>query len=447
MDWKQLIQAVGPVALGMATKGQHGAVLRGYMSEQDRIADEQRQQQQESQRRRQVGASMSMELMGRLQQETDPVRFEQLRNTITTHADAYGIDPQEFASLPLPSGSDAKLRELTLMLDGLAKGGYDLDQLAETGAVVPMKDGTRIPVSDALKLTRTSPEDASGQMVPAPKKADAAASTDYGRFLARYAKDKGKRADELSAAEELDARKQFQTIDDRPLTTPDPQLATLRGLQIEGQRLRNQKASEPDAPKGDGLPTAVISRVQSRISNFDNLPAVKNTQTMAEAASFAQSLNPNTKNSADDQALIYAYAKAMDPNSVVREGEYATVQRYAQSWAQSIGFDAARVFSNTPFLTPQARQNMKSTILQKFNAARGQYDVIRKSYASQINKITGMDDGDSWLTDYAGAFPGGGSSAAQPFDASTIKPVSSRGGTSQASPGTVKIGRFEVVQQ
>ena len=110
MDWKQLIQAVGPVALGMATKGQHGAVLRGYMSEQDRIADEQRQQQQESQRRRQVGASMSMELMGRLQQETDPVRFEQLRSTITKHADAYGIDPNEFASLSFPDGSADKLK-------------------------------------------------------------------------------------------------------------------------------------------------------------------------------------------------------------------------------------------------------------------------------------------------------------------------------------------------
>jgi len=186
----------------------------------------------------------------------------------------------------------------------------------------------------------------------------------------------------------------------------DPMTASLRQLQIDGQRLRNEQLrTTGTAPKSDNLPPSVLTRVQSRISKFDNLPAVKNTQTMAEAANFAQGLNPNTKNPADDQALIYAFAKAMDPNSVVREGEYATVQKYAQSWAQSMGFDAARMFSNTPFLTAAARQNMKTTILQKFKAAQGQYDTIRKSYASQINKITGGADGDSWLTDYAQAFP------------------------------------------
>ena len=222
MDWKQLIQAVGPVALGMATKGQHGAVLRGYMSEQDRIADEQRQQQQETQRRRQVGASMSMELMGRLQQETDPVRFEQLRSTITKHADAYGIDPNEFAAMPLPDGSADKLKELSQILDGLSRSGYNPDDLAESGAAVKLKNGQTIQVADALRLTQTRPVDASGAMVPAPKRADANASTDYGRFLSRYAKDKGTKVDALTAAEELEARKLFNTIDDR--ATPAPKL-------------------------------------------------------------------------------------------------------------------------------------------------------------------------------------------------------------------------------
>lgn len=36
----------------------------------------------------------------------------------------------------------------------------------------------------------------------------------------------------------------------------------------------------------------------------------------------------------DDQALIYTFAKVMDPNSVVRESEYDTVQRFSQSLAQ-----------------------------------------------------------------------------------------------------------------
>jgi hypothetical protein len=161
----------------------------------------------------------------------------------------------------------------------------------------------------------------------------------------------------------------------------------------------------PEHPAGT-LPPRTQTRVDAKTRGFDSLPIVKTTQKMAEAVSFAQGLDPHTQNPADDQALIYAFAKAMDPDSVVREGEYATVQKYAQSWAQTIGFNASRVFSNTAFLTPQARANMKKTILAKYAAGKSQYDNVRKEYARQIDKITGEPgSGESWLTDYAAAFP------------------------------------------
>ena len=162
-------------------------------------------------------------------------------------------------------------------------------------------------------------------------------------------------------------------------------------------------AAERNAP--EGLPPATMRRVDVKSRAFEALPIVKNTQKIAESVGFANSLDVNTKNPADDQALIYAFAKAMDPDSVVREGEYATVQKYAQSWAQSYGFNAARVFSNTAFLTPEARRNMKATITSKFKAAATQYDAIRQSYTNQINQITGQADGGSYLTDFGAAFP------------------------------------------
>lgn len=162
----------------------------------------------------------------------------------------------------------------------------------------------------------------------------------------------------------------------------------------------------PPAPKtAEGLTARQQQQVQAQARSYDTNQVVKNTQVMSEAVQFANGLDPNTTNPADDQALIYSFAKAMDPNSVVREGEYATVQKYAQSWAESFGFNAARIFSNTAFLTPQARQNMKKTIQARFRAAKGQYDVVRNSFVTKINKITGMGDGEDWLTDYGGAFP------------------------------------------
>lgn len=182
-----------------------------------------------------------------------------------------------------------------------------------------------------------------------------------------------------------------------PKEPKDPEMVAI-AKELAQQRLeagRNKPA----------LPSQSQRRVDMKSKGFEALPLVKNVQKMAEAVSFATSLDPNTKNPADDQALIYAFAKAMDPDSVVREGEYATVQKYAQSWAESFGFNAARVFTNTAFLTPQARKNMKTTITAKFAAGRKQYDNVRRSYSDQINKITGSDDGDTYLTDFGGAFP------------------------------------------
>ncbi|HYE85189.1 MAG TPA: hypothetical protein VEA16_02450, partial [Vicinamibacterales bacterium] len=198
------------------------------------------------------------------------------------------------------------------------------------------------------------------------------------QFYQRYAKEKGYASwADVPTTEQATARKTWMQADDRP---PDPVIAELRELRLEQQR----RAAQASA----ALPPTVQRRVDMKTRAFDSQPVVKKIQTMAEAVAFAENLNVNTANPADDQALIYAYAKAMDPDSVVREGEYATVQKYAQSWAERFGFDVARMFSNTTFLTPQARANMKATIRTKFASAKPQYENIRRQYVKQINQIT-----------------------------------------------------------
>lgn len=143
-------------------------------------------------------------------------------------------------------------------------------------------------------------------------------------------------------------------------------------------------------------------RIDALTKGFDSQPTVRRAQILGESAQFAKGLDPNTKNPADDQALIYNFAKAMDPDSAVREGEYQTVQKYAQSWAERFGFDAKRIFSNTAFLTPLARANMKAAIMERFTASRGSYDALRKSYGT---KLAGMGGDDSDLIDYGAGFP------------------------------------------
>lgn len=149
-----------------------------------------------------------------------------------------------------------------------------------------------------------------------------------------------------------------------------------------------------------GLKPATATAVRSQVSAFKTEPLVQNFATIQEGNNFASSLADTTKNPADDQALIYALAKALDPGSVVREGEYATAQKYAQSWVKAYGKGITQAIAGTGFLSEEARRNIKKTIETKFNASKKSYDALRSSYVNGINDLTGRDDGEKFVRDY-----------------------------------------------
>jgi hypothetical protein len=155
-----------------------------------------------------------------------------------------------------------------------------------------------------------------------------------------------------------------------------------------------------------GYNNQILSKIQTIAGNFDNEASVKSYQVVSEGKSFLDSIPNDTKNPADQQGVIYAFAKIMDPNSVVREGEYNTVQKYAQSWANTFGFNAKRIFSNSPFLSAQAIENMKKTVASRVSASETSYKNIYNEYGRRINKISGGTDGFDFLTDYSKGYGG-----------------------------------------
>lgn len=170
----------------------------------------------------------------------------------------------------------------------------------------------------------------------------------------------------------------------------------------------------------DGLLTdaQIQTTVNGIVNQFDNEPVVKEYNVIASGYQFAQSLvNQTTPTSADDQGLLYAFAKAMDPNSVVREGEYATVQKYAQSAIQRGWANAKRFASNEAFLSEEARKNMLATINSKFQSANQAYQNVYSEYNRRIDeakggKITGS------ITNYGAAF--GGSTGTTPTGGGSV---------------------------
>lgn len=178
---------------------------------------------------------------------------------------------------------------------------------------------------------------------------------------------------------------------------------TKQQLELQKLGLDIEKAKKDTG----GLPTAVATRVDKIANQFDGEATVKNYAQAVEGWNLVSQISENTKNPAENQALIYAFAKAMDPTSVVREGEYATVQKYSQSWLESFGFNALRVANNSEFLTPEAITNIKSTIAKKLNGTQTAYQNLANEYARRIDRITGQADGIDYISNYSGGLMGG----------------------------------------
>ena len=211
------------------------------------------------------------------------------------------------------------------------------------------------------------------------------------RSLDVQAADALARGDKATYDRLLRVKKEMGQADDRPV---DPTVAAIRDLTLQQARANVGR-----------LPARQQTRVDSVAKGFDSQPIVKRAQTLAENLGFVESISIDTTNPSDDQALIYAFAKAMDPESVVREGEYATAKKYSQSWPAAMKASLEQSIAGKGFLSREARKNIRSTLRTKFTETKRQYDNLRSSTAKRINSITGQQDGDAYLIDYGGAFP------------------------------------------
>lgn len=166
------------------------------------------------------------------------------------------------------------------------------------------------------------------------------------------------------------------------------------------KKVTQQGEQSYGTPALSSVPKEYRQSVITKASEFDTQQPVKSFQILQESKNLVDSLASNTTNPVDDQALIYAFAKAMDPNSVVRESEYATAQAYAQDTLSKLGYDVQRFFDAKGFLKPDARGNIKTTINSKYKASEKSYDQTRNSYIKTINNLAGADVGSKVLQDY-----------------------------------------------
>lgn len=140
-------------------------------------------------------------------------------------------------------------------------------------------------------------------------------------------------------------------------------------------------------------------QVDKVITDFENEPIVKEFNTINTQVKYLNSIPNNTQNPWDDMALIYWFAKIMDPNSVVREWEYATAKKYAQSLWEQYAKEIDQAVNWKWFLSQNARTKLKETITNKLAVNTQFVSWLMDQKAKQMEKY-GVKNGRQYLTNY-----------------------------------------------
>lgn len=177
-DWKKLISLAAPAIGSVASGDPH--FWGGYQTQQAEMDKQRKIDDADRQKKALAGSEFLIRAAGDLQSVVDPIQFDELSRLYEDAGVQAGyLQPgqlREKVSFPKSKQADARLKELTDLLDGLQKNGYDVDAQAESGAVIKLKDGSTVPIASALEMTRQRPLSASGAPIPRPGKPSEATS-------------------------------------------------------------------------------------------------------------------------------------------------------------------------------------------------------------------------------------------------------------------------------
>lgn len=379
MDKRQLLKMA--LILGAAARGGRGA-LQGALTginqaRAQRQAEAQRQQQQaqlDAYRRQTLAqAEARNRQIAERERRDDQQRFltglpgaisgfesqESVRAMLPLYrqqASQLGLDPNQIEGAVLegatPSAMQKRQAEKYI---GKMKGTYGDDWMERTSGFTHMVGGEALPIEEVLRraeLPGVSPK----------------AATDKRGFTPRDITFNGRR---MSANYDPDTGEYYAVGD---TTTP------LRGEIQEYQR--------PPSPPvqvtlgGSGLTPQQVTAASTLRDDFrteskDFYAARDGYERLLAAAS-----DPSP---AGDLALIYGYMKILDPNSVVRETEFAQAAR-AGSLPQQIQATALRLV-NGERLTAAQRQDFLARAQRLFASAQKRHDARRTSYSDNAKSL------------------------------------------------------------
>lgn len=151
--------------------------------------------------------------------------------------------------------------------------------------------------------------------------------------------------------------------------------ATMRGQNMTDARMR----------EANGIASAgnVVKTETDLRKEFADLPEVKKYKSAFQAYSAVKDASGRAGPQADIN-LIYGIAKLYDPESVVREGEYATIAN-SQAIPEKIK-SLAQQLQGGGKLTPATKQQLMTEAQGRLNSYEGEYGKARNGYADIASK-------------------------------------------------------------
>ncbi|UIJ43799.1 hypothetical protein LZK98_11920 [Sphingomonas cannabina] len=156
----------------------------------------------------------------------------------------------------------------------------------------------------------------------------------------------------------------------------------------EDQAMQRQQLGISQENAARSAASDAITNPQTLRKEYASLPEIKAYRVSTQQAAAALGTGDNPQG---DIALTYAYAKVMDPDSVVRDQENNMVTS-SQPWFQSavenikkqFGMDGAGNF------TPETRRRLRHEIMQVLSSRKALYEARRAEMAS-VAEANGID--------------------------------------------------------
>lgn len=402
---QQLAQLIPALLIGLKDPGAMGAALRGLQKGRDRKLAQYEDEFARTERKSREAAEFYARAMQQANQIEDAADFERWRQMIGPSAELLGINPALF-TFNASKAEQKKMNTLVARLEAMEKRDPSLVQRDDFSVSTPEYGDVRVSI---IRSWSQAKDDKTGKrIVPSTDKPFAATTPDEMK-IASHARALGKKPEDLTPEEIQAAVGAGKTTSAEAPPTPgsieDYMAASpeRRAEIVAAKKALGQADDRPITVNTGAADSRMNTRIDRIVTAFNSHPIVKEYNETQAQQGIVQSVVNGAWSGPGDMATVFAFMKALDPNSVVRETEYANAARSGNifmGWAAR--FNGA-VSPNGGFLSEQVKRDFLATINARMAVKTKQYQNLRTQLSGRIDRIKAgaPETGDEALVEYA----------------------------------------------